>query len=451
MYEIQIFITGILTVSYLIAAFLVIRETKSLVNVLFSFSTATLALSNFLALLGYLIADGYIYGNYQEIWEVGTIVLVIGPSGFYLSAKVINYGNDTFKQVGSIVWMIFTITLIIAIILLYPLQSEIENISTWDPFIGLLSLGVIYEFYNLYRLKPSWQNKITLIITGFTISVLGLGLNLLTIFITSESSPILRHFPPLVGLTLVIAAFIFIPESQRKIRDWRELNIENREMELLIDLMTHDLLNQLSSSQGYLDFHLMEIEEDNKKEMLLKSKAGTIRAVNLVKTVSILMKSKLEEDHQLNTVPLMRGIESSRSVLLDLFPDKKIILIVEGVVEDDTVLADSLFDYLLINLLTNAVKNDHNETIEIKIKKERVSAKEFKLHIIDQGTGIAPEERKRLFERYIQYKREGKGSGLGLHIVKTLMENYKGSIEIRNTFPEDFTLGTTVILRLHSN
>ena len=70
--------------------------------------------------------------------------------------------------------------------------------------------------------------------------------------------------------------------------------------------------------------------------------------------------------------------------------------------------------------------------------------------IIDHVIGIPSEKRIGIFDRYSQFRSEGKGSGLGLFIVNTLISNYKGSIEIMNTVAEDFSKGTTFVLTLFS-
>ncbi|MCG3259893.1 MAG: HAMP domain-containing histidine kinase, partial [Candidatus Heimdallarchaeota archaeon] len=64
------------------------------------------------------------------------------------------------------------------------------------------------------------------------------------------------------------------------------------------------------------------------------------------------------------------------------------------------------------------------------------------LSITDYGKGISPEERKSILNR-LEKKNVNKSiSGLGLHIVKTLVERYKGRFWIKSRDIDDYSKGT---------
>ncbi|MFX1538641.1 MAG: sensor histidine kinase, partial [Promethearchaeota archaeon] len=131
-----------------------------------------------------------------------------------------------------------------------------------------------------------------------------------------------------------------------------------------------------------------------------------------------------------------------------LFPTKKIEIKVKAP-SRSCILADSLFDGLILNLLTNVVKNDPHEIVKIEIElKPKKEGKKCLLIITDYGTGIAPEQRKRIFERFTEFRKKGQGSGLGMFIVKTLVERYRGNIWIESRVPNDYTQGTRIMIEL---
>ena len=70
------------------------------------------------------------------------------------------------------------------------------------------------------------------------------------------------------------------------------------------------------------------------------------------------------------------------------------------------------------------------------------------ISISDQASGIPPEQRDGIFDRYTEFRKSGKGSGLGLHIVKKLVERYEGRIWIESRLPENYKLGTTLKIEL---
>jgi signal transduction histidine kinase len=63
------------------------------------------------------------------------------------------------------------------------------------------------------------------------------------------------------------------------------------------------------------------------------------------------------------------------------------------------------------------------------------SRREFRLIIADDGPGIAPEHRDRIFEPFFSTKPE-KGSGLGLWMARGIANKYGGSIRVRSSTAE---------------
>ena len=93
----------------------------------------------------------------------------------------------------------------------------------------------------------------------------------------------------------------------------------------------------------------------------------------------------------------------------------------------------SLFDMLLMNLLTNAVKYNHARTPEIEISFE-VRRKKLYIHFKDNGIGIDKSQRKKIFRKFYQVGRSddmsAKGSGLGLYLVDNIAKSHKGGIQV---------------------
>ena len=88
---------------------------------------------------------------------------------------------------------------------------------------------------------------------------------------------------------------------------------------------------------------------------------------------------------------------------------------------------------ILINLIMNSVIHGFENIEEgtINIRAEMVSSSKFKLVYTDNGKGIAPEIRKRIFDPFVTTKRGQGGSGLGMHLVYNLVtQALNGSISI---------------------
>tara|TARA_B100000965_G_scaffold58376_1_gene44515 strand:- start:667 stop:1392 length:726 start_codon:yes stop_codon:yes gene_type:complete len=88
---------------------------------------------------------------------------------------------------------------------------------------------------------------------------------------------------------------------------------------------------------------------------------------------------------------------------------------------------------ILINLIMNSVIHGFETMDEgtIDIRAEMVSSNKLKLVYTDNGKGISPEIRKRIFDPFVTTKRGQGGSGLGMHLVYNLVtQALNGSISI---------------------
>ncbi len=97
----------------------------------------------------------------------------------------------------------------------------------------------------------------------------------------------------------------------------------------------------------------------------------------------------------------------------------------------------------LLNLLENAVKfSPHGGTIILTLDAAPDGG--WLLRVSDQGPGIPPAEHRRVFERFHrlgnELQRETQGCGIGLGIVKSIVEAHGGSVAVADTTPPGATL-----------
>ena len=108
-----------------------------------------------------------------------------------------------------------------------------------------------------------------------------------------------------------------------------------------------------------------------------------------------------------------------------------------------TVIADEdRMIQILYNLLDNAIEAiDGNGEVLIDLKYDDV-LQMVSIEVADNGRGISPEHKARLFEPYFSTKKQG--TGLGLAIVNTIITDHNGFIRVQDNRPR----GTRFIIEL---
>ncbi len=81
-----------------------------------------------------------------------------------------------------------------------------------------------------------------------------------------------------------------------------------------------------------------------------------------------------------------------------------------------------------VNLLQNAIDaSKRGQVVRIRLRSERP---QVVLEVIDDGAGVPMELRERIFEPFFTTKQPGKGTGLGLHIARQLVEGCGGELRL---------------------
>jgi signal transduction histidine kinase len=94
---------------------------------------------------------------------------------------------------------------------------------------------------------------------------------------------------------------------------------------------------------------------------------------------------------------------------------------------------EALLSEALANLVANALEHTEAGTVRIAVEGD---SETLTIEIADTGTGIAPAELERVFERFHRGTAEGEGAGLGLSIAKAAIEAQGGTLELESAVGE---------------
>jgi len=101
--------------------------------------------------------------------------------------------------------------------------------------------------------------------------------------------------------------------------------------------------------------------------------------------------------------------------------------------------------------LFNAIRHNINMPLEILIRLTREHIKNtpyIKMEFIDNGKGIVDSRKETLFQGDFSFKRSVNGMGLGLSLVKKIIDLFKGKIWVEDRVKGDHTKGCNFIILL---
>jgi signal transduction histidine kinase len=201
----------------------------------------------------------------------------------------------------------------------------------------------------------------------------------------------------------------------------------------LVSTVAHELRSPLTSVKGFTATLLAKWPRftDNQKLVMLETvNADADRVTRLITElldVSRLESGRMEVHRELVDVPeRARRLIAGRVAAGE--PEDRYRLEVASDLPDTWLDADKV-DQILGNLVENAVRHGAG-IVTIVVERARIGGDQaVAVSVRDQGEGIPPEMAHRVFRQFWRGKRRG-GTGLGLYIVKGLVEALGGDITV---------------------
>ncbi|MEN0048457.1 MAG: ATP-binding protein [Bacteroidota bacterium] len=208
--------------------------------------------------------------------------------------------------------------------------------------------------------------------------------------------------------------------------------------------ITHEFRTPLTLIQG-----MTELENHPKAMQLIRRNSEKLlHLVNQLLDLSKLDTGKLKTQYkQIEVVSYIQYIGESFQSLAD---KKYIRLMIYSEIEELWMDVDEeKLRQIISNLLSNAIKFT-NESGKIVLHLSRQNG-ELLLKVKDNGIGIETNEVAHIFDRFYQIdnaaSQQGKGTGIGLSLVKELVELMDGKIEVQSTFGKGTTFNIQLPIR----
>ncbi len=219
------------------------------------------------------------------------------------------------------------------------------------------------------------------------------------------------------------------------------LKRQRDDLRLLNQVTRHDIRNDLQVVGAYAELLDDHVDEQG-QEYLDVIKRNTDSAVALTTTVRDLAEVMLRDEAEPGRVSLERTLSQQVEEIRSAYSEA--VFTVEGSLPAVEVRADEMLTSVFRNLLRNAVQHNDKTPPTVAVSATVDEANDLaEVRIADNGPGIPENQRDDVFGKG-EKGLDSPGAGIGLYLVRSLVEIYGGEVWVEDNEPE----GTVFVVRL---
>ena len=222
-------------------------------------------------------------------------------------------------------------------------------------------------------------------------------------------------------------------------RSQRQLAAQRDDLNVLNQVLRHDIRNDLQLVTAYADMLVPHVDEAGEahRERIVESATNAIGLTESARDLAAVMRNRQAET---TSVVVREVIEGQVAEVQAVFPEATIS--VDGRLPETAVVADSLLGSVIRNLLTNAIQHNRSDEPRVTVSAADCDGR-VRIRVADNGPGIPDSQKAELFGKGHKGL-ESAGTGIGLYLVRTLVEGYGGEVWTHDNDPE----GTVFVVDL---
>ena len=386
------------------------------------------------------------------------------PVGYFF--YYLHFVDNTYRLIGNIIFTIAAIFLIIGIILEYShlfKNTEKRNgrlaliflSPTLILIVGIqmimaifLVLSIILLLKIFIKTKAPRHISLLLFVISAILTLSGTILDSFQIIGAWEFS----YLSTIIYATLFLTTPIVAYFEQRLVKSENRYHKAYNRAELYKDLFAHDISNILQYIKSSIDLIELFKQDPRGKDHIDKTinilDEQTIRGSNLVKNIHKL--SELTEvQSKIKRINLIEILNENIEYIKKSYSKRNLSISIVPFKGDFYIKANELFLDVAENILINAIRYNKNPKIEITIEissTEKNDIKYSKIEFKDNGVGISNEIKKSLFIEMVKKEGQSKGIGLGLLLVKRILDSYNAEIWVEDKIKEDPSKGSNFVI-----
>lgn len=248
-----------------------------------------------------------------------------------------------------------------------------------------------------------------------------------------------------VGILLILYFMSRIRLRHERLRSEHEEMVQEAKLQFFFNI-SHEIRTPLTLILNPLEKLIADKESGSKKSdylLIYKNAQRILRLINQMLDVRKIDKGLMEM--HFSEVSIVQFVAEILYSFNDLAIHKRITLSLEQQINDLKVWIDpNNFDKVIYNVISNAFKftpSGGKITVSLSVSNSRGQSAKLIISISDSGHGIEPAESEKIFDRFYQANGSkhysGVGTGIGLHLSRSIVEMHHGKIYLQNQSPEN--------------
>jgi|GEM_PF-666604 len=215
-----------------------------------------------------------------------------------------------------------------------------------------------------------------------------------------------------------------LKELEERLREQR------KQLDVLNRVLRHDIRNDMNVVLAWAELLEDEVTSEGQGHLdrILRAGRHVVELTNVARDLSAIIHG--DENVELDTISLNRVLREEVEKRRETFTDAEITML-EPSEPGIHVLANELLSSVFRNLINNAIQHNDAARPVVTISVVKPADETVRVRVADNGPGIPDEMKERLFGQG-EKGLESEGTGIGLFLVKSLVESYGGDVWIED-------------------